>query len=95
MQRGWNLKYQKGGKSLCTLYPMENYFIALIVIGNKEMHEAELFIPVSSKYTQDLYQKTAYSAGGRWLMMNVTDRKILDDAINLIKIRVNPKAIKL
>lgn len=95
MQRGWNLKYQKGGKSLCTLYPMENYFIILIVIGNKEVHEAELFIPVSSKYTQDLYQKTAYSAGGRWLMMNVTDRKRLDDAINLIKIRVKPKAIKL
>ncbi|MEM1483743.1 DUF3788 domain-containing protein [Oscillospiraceae bacterium PP1C4] len=88
MQRGWNVKYQKSGKSLCTLYPMEDYFIALVVIGNKEMHEAELLIPLCSKYTQVLYQKTDYSAGGRWLMLNVTDRSILDDVINLIQIRV-------
>lgn len=94
MQRGWNLKYQKSGKSLCTLYPMENYFIALIVIGNKEMDEAELLMPLCSIYTQELYKKTASSTGGRWLMVNVTDRPILDDVINLIQIRVRPKAIK-
>lgn len=95
MQRGWNLKYQKSGKSLCTLYPMENYFIALVVIGNKEMDEAEMLISLCSKYTQELYQKTAFSAGGRWLMMNVTDQSILDDVIRLIQIRVRPKAMKV
>ncbi|PKM50526.1 MAG: hypothetical protein CVV02_11010 [Firmicutes bacterium HGW-Firmicutes-7] len=94
MQRGWNLKYQKSGKSLCTLYPMENYFIALIVIGNKEMNEAELLMPLCSKYTQALYQETASSNMGRWLMVNVTDRSILDDVINLIQIRVRPKTVK-
>lgn len=94
MQRGWNLKYQKSGRSLCTLYPMENYFIALIVIGNKEMHEAELLMPLCSKYTQALYQKTASSTGGRWLMINITDRPILDDVINLLQIRARTKAIK-
>lgn len=90
MQRGWNVKYQKNGKSLCTLYPMESFFIALIVIGNKEMHEAELLMPLCSKHTQELYQRTSFSAGGRWLMLNVTNRPILDDVINLIQIRVRP-----
>lgn len=94
MQPGWNLKYQKSGKSLCTLYPMENYFIALIVIGYKEMNEAELLMPLCSKYTQTLYQKTPSSIGSRWLMMSVTDRSILEDVINLIQIRVRAKAIK-
>lgn len=94
MQPGWNLKYQKNGKSLCTLYPMENYFIALIVIGNKEMNEAEVLMPLCSKYTQELYQKTASFNGSRWLMVNVTDRPILEDVINLIQIRIRPKAIK-
>jgi len=28
--RGWNIKYQKSGKSLCTLYPQDGYFLALI-----------------------------------------------------------------
>ena len=34
MQAGWNIKYKKGGKSLCTLYPMQGYFIALVVVGS-------------------------------------------------------------
>lgn len=89
-QKGWNVKYKKGGKSLCTLYPMDGYFIALVVIGAKEEAEAELQMPMCSEYTQKLYEQTAFSAGGRWLMMNVTDEKILKDAKNLIKIRVKP-----
>ena len=32
-QPGWNVKYKKSGKSLCTLYPMDGFFIALVVIG--------------------------------------------------------------
>lgn len=91
MQPGWNIKYQKSGKSLCTLYPMEGFFITLVVIGNKENFEAELMLPSFSKYTQSLYQNTAFSAGGRWLMINVTEPAILDDVINLIQIRVNPQ----
>ena len=26
--RGWNIKYQKSGKSLCTIYPQQGYFLA-------------------------------------------------------------------
>lgn len=91
MQPGWNVKYQKSGKSLCTLYPMKGYFIALVVIGNKEMHEAELLMPLCNKYIQALFQKADFSTGGRWLMVNVTDRPILDDVVSLIQIRVRPK----
>jgi len=28
--RGWNIKYQKGGKSLCTIYPQQGYFLVLV-----------------------------------------------------------------
>ena len=28
--RGWNIKYQKSGKSLCTVYPQDGYFLTLI-----------------------------------------------------------------
>jgi len=90
-QPGWNVKYKKGGKSLCSLYPIDGYFIALVVIGAREEAEAELLMPLCSGYTQNLYAQTAFSAGGKWLMMNVTDEKILEDAKNLIKLRVKPK----
>ncbi len=91
MQPGWNVKYKKSGKSLCTLYPMEGFFIALVVIGNKESFEAELMLPSFSKYTQSLYHNTAFSAGGRWLMINVTEPAILEDVISLVQIRAKSK----
>jgi len=28
--RGWNVKYQKSGKTYCTIYPQKGYFLALI-----------------------------------------------------------------
>lgn len=28
--RGWNIKYQKSGKSLCTIYPQKGYFLVLV-----------------------------------------------------------------
>ena len=28
--RGWNIKYQKNGRSLCTIYPQQGYFLVLI-----------------------------------------------------------------
>ena len=50
MQPGWNIKYKKSGKSLCTCYPMQGYFIALVVIGSRELTVAELLMPLFSDY---------------------------------------------
>ncbi len=71
MQKGWNVKYKKGGKSLCTLYPMDGWFIALVVIGEKEQAEAELIMPACSMPIQRLFHETAFSTGGRGLMIEV------------------------
>lgn len=91
MQKGWNVKYKKGGKSLTTLYPMENYFIALVVIGEKERAEADFLIQTCSDYTKKLYKDTKYSSMGSWLMIEVKDDLIYDDVIKLIELRVPPK----
>lgn len=88
MQKGWNVKYKKGSKSLCTLYPMDGYFIALIVIGEKEQMESEFIMPTCSIYMQHLFSETASSMGGRWLMIEVRERAVLEDVLKLIKVRV-------
>jgi len=90
-QRGWNVKYQKSGRSLCTLYPMDGYFIALVVIGERETPEVEGTLSSFSAYAQALYERTPFSAGGRWLMMQVKSPEVLEDVKRLIKIRVRPK----
>jgi hypothetical protein len=91
-QPGWNVKYKKSGKSLCTLYPMQNYFIALVVVGAKEEVEMEATIEAGefTAYVKELYQKTPFSAMGRWLMIEVRDREVLGDVKRLIEIRVKP-----
>lgn len=86
-QPGWNVKYKKAGRSLCTLYPMEGFFIALITIGAKEEIEMHRLLPLCDGYMQDLFAKTPFSAGGRWLMINVVNEHILEDVKQLIQIR--------
>ncbi len=92
MQRGWNVKYQKGGRALCTLYPMPGFFIALVVVGAKEMHAAELLLPLLGADARSLYGSTPVCMGAKWLMLPVRDREQLADVRRLISLRVPPKA---
>ena len=93
MQPGWNIKYKKGGKALCTLYPMEGYFFALVVVGPKEEEEVRLCmdIGVFTPYIKELYEKTTNSAMGRWLMIEVKDNAVLNDIKHLLEIRLGLK----
>ena len=91
MQYGWNVKYKKAGRTLCTLYPIEGCFIALIVIGDREMTETELMLPFFTEYIQWLYKETKTGMNQKWLMINVTDDAILEDVKRLIAIRRNKK----
>ena len=40
-ESGWNIKFKKSGKTLCTVYPRENYFTVLVVVGVKEKEAVE------------------------------------------------------
>ena len=86
-QPGWNVKYRKAGRSLCTLYPMPGYFIALVVIGGKEEAEARLALPACDPYTRRLFEDSVSMAGGRWLMISVTNERVLEDVKRLIQLR--------
>ncbi|PJJ27155.1 DUF3788 domain-containing protein [Lacrimispora celerecrescens] len=85
--KGWNVKYKKSGKALCTLYPKQGYFIALVNVGAKESLEAELLIPLCDEYTQDLYTQTKSGTSGKSLAINVTSESILRDVKELIALR--------
>ncbi|WP_313340101.1 DUF3788 family protein [Sedimentibacter sp.] len=87
MQYGWNVKYKKAGRTLCTLYPMEGYFIALIVIGDRERTETELMLPYFTDYFHRLYHETKTGMGQKWLMVNVTDAAVLEDVKQCVAIR--------
>ncbi len=88
---GWNVKYKKGGRSLCVLYPDKDFFTCLVCIGAKEANEAELLLSTCTKYTQNLYQNAQLLNASRWLMITVTSEEILEDVKSLIFTRVGRK----
>lgn len=91
---GWNVKYKKGGRSLCTLYPNKGYFTCLITIGRKEADEAERMIYCFSDYLQELYQNAGDLNGSKWLMIDITTSRILEEAMELICVRIPPRGLK-
>lgn len=90
-QPGWNVKYQKGGRSLCTLYPMDGFFIALVVVGEKERQEVEMMLPGMAEYTQALYERSSALMGSKWMMTRVEDDAVFEDVKRIIATRRKPK----
>lgn len=91
-ERGWNIKYKKAGKSLCIIYPKQNYFIALVVIGKKEKQAVEQLLSSCCEYIQNLYHQTEEGNGQKWLMIEIHEENtIFSDTLKLIQIRRNTK----
>lgn len=88
---GWNLKYKKGGRALCTLYPAQGFFTCLVSVGRKEIMEAELLLETCTDYLRKLYKNTRPFNGGLWLMINVTSPEVLEDVKTLISLRAKKK----
>ena len=88
MQPGWNIKYKKKGKNLCTIYPEAGYFKALVVSSERNQVESDLLIQTCSHKIQELYQNGKYLNGTKWLMIDVDEELILEDIERLIELRV-------
>ena len=89
-EKGWNVKFKKAGKTLCTVYPRECYFTVMIVIGTKEKAPVEAILPECTMELSDLYHQTKEGNGQRWLMIDLEDKdNLYQDVLRLIQIRRN------
>ena len=85
---GWNMKFKKRGRNLCTLYAREQYFTLLIVIGKKEAPYLEALLPHLGDAMQEIIQETAEGNGQRWLMVDVEDEgSVYQDIWKLLALR--------
>lgn len=88
MEKGWNVKFRKAGKTLCTIYPRESFFTVMIVIGQKEKDAVEAILPDCTATLQAVYEQTTEGNGQRWLMIDLEDEDDLyHDLFRLIAIR--------
>jgi len=88
MWKGWNVKYQKSGKSLCTVYPKQGYIQSLVPVSVHDLDEAELMLPTFTEYTQNLFNQSATGRNGKSLAFMVEDEAVLHDMENIIALRV-------
>ncbi|MFR3090508.1 MAG: DUF3788 domain-containing protein [Eggerthella lenta] len=79
------------GRALCTVYPRDGFFICMVSVGSKEKDEAEALLATADPYVRALYERSADSSMGRWLMIEVTSEAILRDAEALMMLRAAPK----
>ena len=84
---GWNVKYKKSSKALCTLYPEKDLFTVLIVLGRNDIDAFEETREEFSPYINDLYDQCTLFNGTKWLMIEVTDDVILEDVKELIMLK--------
>lgn len=90
LEPGWNVKFKKAGKTLCTIYPREQYVTVMVVAGRKEKESVEAILPECTAQLQDVYAQTREGNGQKWLMIDLEDRDDLyDDLLRLIQIRKN------
>ena len=91
---GWNVKYKARSRALCTVYPHDGFFIGMVSVGSKEKEEAEALVAVADPYVRAVYERSADSSMGRWLMIEVTSEAILRDAEALLLLRAAPKGAR-
>lgn len=95
MRPGWNMKLQKSGWSLCTIYPEIDAFAVLVAIKESNWTEAETILGGCCKYTQDLYKAAPPYIASKWLTFEVTSRDIFFDLLKFVEIRAKDKKVRV
>ena len=86
----YELKYRRGGKTLCTLYIKERTIGFWVILGKDERIKFEDSRNEYSKVIQNTYDETKTYHDGKWLMFEPTDNILFDDFMKLLSIKRRP-----
>jgi hypothetical protein len=89
---GWNIWYRRSGKTLVSLYPQKEYFVAQIVLGKDQVEKAyELKL---GKNVKKILEETPQLHDGRWLFIKVRTKKDVKDVQKLLQVKKRPRPEK-
>lgn len=86
---GWNIKYQKSNKSICTLYPEKDCFTALVVIT---LNLVPIISAMSLEFNQeiiDLVSSVKPFNGTLWLMIRADRTEMVDNIKKLLELKLS------
>ena len=73
---------------MCTIYPRENYFTVLVVVGKKEKDAVKAILQEFNPILRDIYCQTKDGNGQRWFMIDLEDKEnMYSNIFRLIDIR--------
>jgi hypothetical protein len=85
---GWNVKYKKSGRSICTLYPEPDSFMALVVLSALDIARFEMVKPCYSEELNRLFDETKLFNNTKWLMIRVESDPVLQDIKRLLALKL-------
>lgn len=88
-QKGWNVKYQKSGKSICTLYPEKESFIVLLVV---KLEVADMIEAMADQYdssVMNIVKNARPFNGTKWLMLPVVNEAALKSIQELMVFKLD------
>lgn len=86
----YELKWRRGGKTLCALYAKEDCIGFMVILGKAER---EIFEALRDGFSPQIW--AAYDAArtyhdGKWIMFEPTDESLFDDFMRLLAIKRRP-----
>jgi len=91
---GWTIRYRKGGKTLCSLFPEHGAFTALVVLGKQEGEKVTNVLNKLSHTTRKLAGSAKQLHDGKWLWIRVLEPAHVEDVKLLLAAKRRPKAKK-
>ena len=89
---GWTIRYRKSGKTLCSLFPENGAFTALVVLGRKEGEKASQILDELSPATRKLIGSAQQLHDGKWLWIRVGKPAHVEDVKRLLATKRKPIA---
>lgn len=80
---GWTIRYRKGGKTLCSLFPEKGGFTVLVVLGKKESEKALSIRDELSSKIRMLFGDTEQLHDGRWLWIRLIHSIVVDTFLQI------------
>lgn len=89
---GWCLRYRKGGRPLCTLYPEQGAFTVLVVLGKQEIERVQGLEGSLSAGAWAQFTGANQYHDGRWLWCRVPEDVSVADICGLLAAKRRPIA---
>ncbi len=86
----FELKYRRGGKTLCCMYFKQDVFGFMIIFGSAERDKVEVIRETLNENIINQYDNAQTYHDGKWVMFDICDTTDIKDIEKLLYIKRKP-----